>query len=373
MKAIGAGRKQIRSVYLRTAALLGALGAIAGAAARDPARLGADLVLRLLAVRDQRAIQCRCAGAHREHRAGGDRAAAGRAARDPPRRAAAAGRDAAGRRERDRPRGPSDRLLRRARFLPRTAQIGLRGVTRRRRRSAATVLQVGLAVATLLAFLSLATSVSNTVNSVLELLPLEHRGRVAAERVAPARHPGADRLGPRRRARPAAAAQQRQVRRPGRPGVGPAGPADVQLPPRLRPAPDRRRSTHPGSRGRRRAEHRPGHQHPPRAARRALHRRRAGAVHGRRDRLRPAGQRHGPVRPAHHHAIGAAHPRRSQRVLDPDHLREPQPDRRDQHAARGRLRLPRTPADDPDRVRRRGKQPSPPTAASPPRSPWSGC
>ena len=31
MKAIGAGRKQIRRVYLRTALLLGALGAIAGA------------------------------------------------------------------------------------------------------------------------------------------------------------------------------------------------------------------------------------------------------------------------------------------------------------------------------------------------------
>ena len=62
------------------------------------------------------------------------------------------------------PEGGLDRLLRRARFLPRTAQIGLRGVTRRRRRSIATALQVGLAVATLLAFLSLATSVGNTVN-----------------------------------------------------------------------------------------------------------------------------------------------------------------------------------------------------------------
>ena len=62
------------------------------------------------------------------------------------------------------PEGGLDRLLRRARFLPRTAQIGLRGVTRRRRRSVATALQVGLAVATLLAFLSLATSVGNTVN-----------------------------------------------------------------------------------------------------------------------------------------------------------------------------------------------------------------
>ena len=57
-----------------------------------------------------------------------------------------------------------EQLLRRVRLLPRTAQIGLRDVARRRRRGISTVLQVGLAVATLLAFLSLATSVGNTVN-----------------------------------------------------------------------------------------------------------------------------------------------------------------------------------------------------------------
>jgi putative ABC transport system permease protein len=57
-----------------------------------------------------------------------------------------------------------DRLLRRARFLPSTAQIGLRSVTRRRRRSITTAFQVGLAVATLLAFLSLTTTVGNTVD-----------------------------------------------------------------------------------------------------------------------------------------------------------------------------------------------------------------
>jgi ABC-type antimicrobial peptide transport system permease subunit len=55
-----------------------------------------------------------------------------------------------------------DRLLRRARFLPRPTQIGLRGVTRRRRRSVATILQVGVAIATMLALLSLGTSVENT-------------------------------------------------------------------------------------------------------------------------------------------------------------------------------------------------------------------
>jgi putative ABC transport system permease protein len=51
-------------------------------------------------------------------------------------------------------------MLRRVRFLPRSAQIGLRGIGRRKRRTAATVLQVSLAVATLLALLSLGSGVA---------------------------------------------------------------------------------------------------------------------------------------------------------------------------------------------------------------------
>ena len=48
--------------------------------------------------------------------------------------------------------GTVDRLLTRARWLPRTAQIGLRGVARRKGRTIATQLQIALAVGTLLGF-----------------------------------------------------------------------------------------------------------------------------------------------------------------------------------------------------------------------------
>ena len=54
-----------------------------------------------------------------------------------------------------------DALLQRVGFLPRTAQIGVRSVGRRKRRSVSTVFQIAFAVATLLAVLALGTSVSN--------------------------------------------------------------------------------------------------------------------------------------------------------------------------------------------------------------------
>ena len=56
----------------------------------------------------------------------------------------------------------SDRLLRRVHFLPRTAQIGLRNVSRRRRRSLSTAIAIAFAVGTLLAVLGLADGVANT-------------------------------------------------------------------------------------------------------------------------------------------------------------------------------------------------------------------
>lgn len=58
-----------------------------------------------------------------------------------------------------------DRLLRRIRFLPRTAQIGLRGVGRRRRRGLATAVVVALAVGNLLAILGLAVGIEDTVHA----------------------------------------------------------------------------------------------------------------------------------------------------------------------------------------------------------------
>ena len=59
-----------------------------------------------------------------------------------------------------------DRALRRFSFLPRTAQIGLRSITRRARRSLTTVVQIGLAVGTLIAVLALVDSVTSTTNAV---------------------------------------------------------------------------------------------------------------------------------------------------------------------------------------------------------------
>jgi putative ABC transport system permease protein len=58
-----------------------------------------------------------------------------------------------------------DRLLRRVRFLPRTMQIGLRGVGRRKRRTLATALVVALAVGNLLAITGLAAAATKATRA----------------------------------------------------------------------------------------------------------------------------------------------------------------------------------------------------------------
>ena len=165
MKAIGASRRQIRGVYLRTTGLLGAFGALVGALLGIPlawaltsyfassffaisAPFGVDvpiviasIVLGLIAPPLAALPAIR------------------RAARLPLAETLQTTGSVSG------GQGPLDRLLRRARFLPRTAQIGLRGATRRRRRTAATVFQVGVAVATMLALMSLGTAVTNTTQA----------------------------------------------------------------------------------------------------------------------------------------------------------------------------------------------------------------
>ncbi len=164
MKAIGAGRRQIRRVYLRTAMLLGALGAIAGAVLGILLSwaLTSYFASSLYAISAPFSVDVPVLVASIALGVIGPPLAAlpavRRAARLPLAETLQATGSATG------PERGLDRLLRRARFLPRTAQIGLRSVTRRRRRSITTMLQVGLAVATLLAFLSLTTSVGNTVN-----------------------------------------------------------------------------------------------------------------------------------------------------------------------------------------------------------------
>ena len=59
----------------------------------------------------------------------------------------------------------ADKALRRVTFLPRTAQIGVRSVTRRARRTVATVVQIALAVGTLIGVLALMNSVTSTTEA----------------------------------------------------------------------------------------------------------------------------------------------------------------------------------------------------------------
>ena len=168
MKAIGATRRQIRRIYRRTALLLGALGAVAGTALGivlantvvsffgsrfygispgfhvDATMLAASLLVGVFgpALAAMPAIR--------------------RASRLPLADALSATGSAVG--------GQSalDRFLRRARFVPRSAQIGLRGAARRKRRTATTSVQVALAVGTLLAALALGTSVGNMTSGYFD-------------------------------------------------------------------------------------------------------------------------------------------------------------------------------------------------------------
>jgi putative ABC transport system permease protein len=166
MKAIGGTRRQIRRIYLRTALLLGAIGSLIGVGLGVvianaivgyfgssffaiapgfgvvvPVIVG-SVVLGLVAP-PLAALPAIRRGARLNVREALEEvpALAGGQAR-------------------------FDRALRRLGFLPRTAQIGVRSVTRRARRSLATVVQIGLAVGTLLAVLALVNSVTTTTNTV---------------------------------------------------------------------------------------------------------------------------------------------------------------------------------------------------------------
>ncbi|MGZ4333324.1 MAG: FtsX-like permease family protein, partial [Gaiellaceae bacterium] len=165
MKAIGGRRRQIAAVYLRTALLLGALGTVVGVALGvvlanvlvrylgstffaidvgfgvDPWILALSVLVGVLGpvLAALPAIR--------------------RSVRIPVRDALEATGSAVG----DEDAG--DRFLRRVRFLPRSMQIGLRNVGRRRRRSLATAVIVALAVGNLLAILGLAAGISNTTHA----------------------------------------------------------------------------------------------------------------------------------------------------------------------------------------------------------------
>ena len=161
MEALGGRRRQIAVVYLRTALLLGAaatvLGIVLGIALANALTrafgssfavspgFGADVrVLLVSALVGVLAPPLATLPAIR------------RAMRLPLREALQATGSAVGAQD------AGDRLLRRVRFLPRTAQIGLRNVGRRRRRSLSTALVIAFAVGTLLAVLGLSAGISAT-------------------------------------------------------------------------------------------------------------------------------------------------------------------------------------------------------------------
>jgi putative ABC transport system permease protein len=158
MRAVGARRRQIGGVYLRTALLLGMLGALSGVA------LGivlANLLARYFgqvfwAVEVGFGVDAGVALAGVVVGLVGPALAAlpaiRRATRVDLREALGSTGSAVG-------GGGAERLLRRVAFLPRTMQIGLRNLGRRRRRNLATVLIVALAVGNLLATMGLAASV----------------------------------------------------------------------------------------------------------------------------------------------------------------------------------------------------------------------
>jgi putative ABC transport system permease protein len=165
MRAIGARRRQVALVYLRTALLLGALGAVVGmilgvglanllasyfgsefwavdvGLGVDPTVLVVSALVGLLAppIAALPAIR--------------------RAMRTDLRESLEAAGSAVG------GQTSADRALRRVQFLPRTAQIGLRGVGRRKRRSMATVTIVALAVGNLLAIMGMAAAVTDLTES----------------------------------------------------------------------------------------------------------------------------------------------------------------------------------------------------------------
>jgi putative ABC transport system permease protein len=165
MKAIGGRRRQIALVYVKTALALGALGTAVGVVLGvvlsnlivryfgsmffaidagfqvDPKVLLLSIVVGLLAP-----PLAAWPAIHRGVRVDLRQALEATGS-------AVGGQDA------------GDRLLRRARFLPRTAQIGLRNLGRRRRRSVATALIVALAVGNLLAVQGLAAAVSQTAHA----------------------------------------------------------------------------------------------------------------------------------------------------------------------------------------------------------------
>ncbi|MGE5273330.1 MAG: FtsX-like permease family protein [Verrucomicrobiota bacterium] len=166
MKAIGGTRRQIRNVYLRTALLLGAAGSVIGvvlglAVAYAVVRFfgssffaispGFEVSLPVVVASFLVGLVAPPLAALPAIRRG-SRIPVREGLEEVP---ALQGGQAV-----------LDRALRRLSFLPRTAQIGIRSITRRGRRSLTTIAQIALAVGTLLAVLALIDTVAKTTNDV---------------------------------------------------------------------------------------------------------------------------------------------------------------------------------------------------------------
>ena len=165
MRAVGARRRQVALVYLKTALLLGAMGTLVGIAlgillsnllasffgsAFFAIDVGFRVDLTVVAVATLIGVLGPALAALPAIRRG---------TRVDLREALESSGSAVGGQD------AGDRLLRRIGFLPRTMQIGLRGVGRRKRRTLATALVVALAVGNLLAIMGLAAAATKTTRA----------------------------------------------------------------------------------------------------------------------------------------------------------------------------------------------------------------
>jgi putative ABC transport system permease protein len=160
MRAIGGTRRQLVAIYVRTALLLGVLGALVGVPLGILLANGmlAFFASAFYAIDPSFGVDPAWAAASAALGVIGPVVAAlpaiRRGLRLPVREALARSALSAA------PVGRMERALAGVRFLPRTAQIGLRSVGRRRRRSVSTVLIVALAVGNLLGIMALASGVT---------------------------------------------------------------------------------------------------------------------------------------------------------------------------------------------------------------------